>query len=385
MLRWGVAAAAVGLGAVDATETAAKDGEDALDEALQLLQDREPESRQGLSTHAPMVAEALTAMGHGRRAVSWVEKDRGRVLELPKPSRRIDRERWRAELGPRRDAATWEQTVSRWGDWRLFFQEELESAPWQTVLDTWTGRLSKGLSAAATHGIIRTAHAARALARRQTPARRGELARGLAYWAAAYEELPAVPRAASAGTPLGFATADLATALNAVPRFFDVHGQAPTGNIVSGLHAASALRGFESVRDLVSPGSSVADALSGLSLAFTKAYLRHGTKHHAIAFVHAVTGPTALRRLLPHLRPETARAALPYAWQTAAGIYAAYARRGGRESASEPRLSREELAARAIANGDAHAIKFTEVLLAEHRLNPDPAYLLAAEDANQRL
>ena len=55
-------------------------------------------------------------------------------------------------------------------------------------------RLAPGLSAAATHGILRTAHAARALSRRDTPERRGELARGLAYWAVAYEELPARER-----------------------------------------------------------------------------------------------------------------------------------------------------------------------------------------------
>jgi hypothetical protein len=38
-----------------------------------------------------------------------------------------------------------------------------------------------------------------------------------------------------------------------------------------------------------------------------------------------------------------------------------------------------------VENGDEHAIKFTEALLAEHALRPDPAYLAAAEDAVERL
>src|SRR5262245_40551641 len=45
----------------------------ALDEAYQLLQRQEPRCKQGLSTHAPMAAEALCALGHCDRAVRWVE------------------------------------------------------------------------------------------------------------------------------------------------------------------------------------------------------------------------------------------------------------------------------------------------------------------------
>jgi protein-S-isoprenylcysteine O-methyltransferase Ste14 len=38
-----------------------------------------------------------------------------------------------------------------------------------------------------------------------------------------------------------------------------------------------------------------------------------------------------------------------------------------------------------LATKFGHAIKFTEVMLAEHKLNPDPVYLAAAEDAIGRL
>jgi hypothetical protein len=170
-----------------------------------------------------------------------------------------------------------------------------------------------------------------------------------------------------------------------LPLFWEERGQAPAGNIVSGLTQVAGMERFAGALDLVTAPDDLSAALSALSATFARTYLRHGTKHHAIAFVHAVTGPCALRRLLPHVKPATARAALPYAWQTAAAIYSAYARKEEAGPLPEPKLGRAELVARAIENGDEHAIKFTEVLLAEHALRPDPVYLAAAEDAVKRL
>jgi hypothetical protein len=364
-------------------------GDEALDEALRLLHDREPESRHGLSTHAPMVAEALCALGHSEKAVSWVAGYRGPDLRLPTPSRPIDRNDWRSALGVRPGAASWEQSLPRYGDWRDFFAAELEEAPWNEVLDTWTARLAPGLCAAATHGVIRTSHAVRGLAGRVTKARRAELARGLAYWASAYEEMG--PRSAGPAE-----ASDLATALSRLPLYTQEHGGVPAGNIVAGLRAARELPGFVAATsegsEIASAGSGAADvgaALSGLTATFARVYLQHGTtgpRVATIAFVHSVTGPAALRKIAPHVRPETARAALPYAWQAVAGIYAAYARRDNpRREPTGAGHTPPELAERALANGDEHAIKFTEALLAEHALRPDPAYLAAAEDAVQRL
>jgi hypothetical protein len=352
-----------------------------LDDALRLLQDREPESRQGLSTHAPMVAEALCALGRSDQVLIWVERYRGPLLELPRPRQRIVPQDWRAALGARPGAATWEEALGRWADWRELFVEEMKEAPWPQVLDRWTARLAPGLCAAATHGVIRTAHAARGLARRETPERRAELARGLAYWAASYQELPARPTT-------GPRAATYAEALDRVPLFWERKGRVPAGNIVSGLGQAGELPGFEESLDRVAPRADVSEALSALTATSSRAYLRHGTQGRSvatIAFVHAVTGPCALRRLAPHVTPETARAALPYAWQAVAGIYAAYARRENPVPEAEPKTAPGELRARAVANGDEHAIKFTEALLAEHALRPDPAYLAAAEDAVSRL
>jgi hypothetical protein len=350
-----------------------------LDAALRLLHRQEPESRQGLSTHAPMVAEALCALGAFDRVAPWIDGYDRPILRLPAPSAPVDRRNWRAALGPDTKAASWEEANGRWADWKEFFVAELDGNRWEDVLDPWVGRLAPGMSGAATHGVIRTAHAARAMARRETPDRRAELARGLAYWASSYEELPSRP-----GTRARFD--DFAAALAEVPLYWEAFGRRPDGrNIVEALRGVHTLDRFGAVRDLVAGADDPGVALSALTATFARVYLRHGTEHDAIAFVHAVTGPASLRRLAPHLSPGTVRAALPYAWQTAAAVFSAFARTRDFRRAEEARLTRDALAARAVENGDEHAIKFTEVMLAEHQVNPDPIYLAAAEDAVGRL
>ena len=179
-----------------------------------------------------------------------------------------------------------------------------------------------------------------------------------------------------------------AAALARVPLYQDAHAGAPGGNIVNGLRHARKVPRFAEVRDLAASPADPGDlsaALSSLTALFARTYLQHGTRDHAIAFVHAVTAPCALRKIAPHIRPETARAALPYAWQAAAAIYCIYARPGPTPAIAAPTLAPAELVGRAIENGADHAIKFTEALLAENALRPDPAYLAAAQDAVARL
>jgi hypothetical protein len=354
-------------------------GGDALDEAYRILQGQEPKSKQGLSTHAPMVAEALCALGHQERAVSFVENYQAPVLELPAPTSRIDAANWRNALGPKLGIGSWESSNVRWADWKEFFSAELAEKPWREVLDLWVDRLVPGMSGAATHGVIRTAHAVRGLAERESRFRVGELARALAYWASSYEELPARQRT-------GPRLETFASALAEVPLYWEAFGRTPEGrNIVEVLRHVKELARFAEVRDLVAQPPDLSVAISALTATFSRVYLRHGTQHHPIAFVHAVTGPCSLRRIAPHIRPETARRAFPFAWQTAAAIYSAYARSKDKPRAEESKLGRAELVARAIESGEDHAIKFTEVMLAEHSISPDPVYLAATEDAISRL
>ena len=152
-----------------------------LDDALEILALYGIELKNGNSNHAPMVAEALCALGRPDAVMPWIARYRERMLPRPAAGDRIRREDWRAALGER----------GRFTDWSAFFGEELREGPWREVLDRWVERLAPGFCAAATHGVIRVGHSARALAAGETPHRLCELADAFASWAATYQELPA--------------------------------------------------------------------------------------------------------------------------------------------------------------------------------------------------
>src|SRR6266436_1834929 len=151
-----------------------------LDDALELLAPYGIALTNGNSNHAPMVAEALCALGRPDAVMPWIERYRERLVARGPVGERIDAAEWRTALGQR----------DRFAAWSALFAEELREAAWRAVLDRWVARLAPGVSAAATHGAIRVGHAVRALAEGESPQRRSELADALASWAASYSELP---------------------------------------------------------------------------------------------------------------------------------------------------------------------------------------------------
>src|SRR3984893_16672175 len=160
-----------------------------LDDALEILSGYGTELKNGNSSHAPMVAEALCAMGRPDAVMPWIARYRDRMLPRLPARDRISGGDWRSALGER----------SRFTDWAGFFGKELQEAAWTEVLDRWVARLAPGFSAAATHGVIRVGHAVRSLAAATTACRVRELADSLAIWAPTYPALPAnhdTPRAA---------------------------------------------------------------------------------------------------------------------------------------------------------------------------------------------
>jgi hypothetical protein len=150
---------------------------ESLDEALEALAGCDIALKNGNSNHAPMVAEALCAMGRPQAVMPWIARYKERLLPRPAAGDPIRAETWRSALGQR----------ERFADWAEFFGEELRQAPWPEVLDRWMGRLGPGFCAAATHGVIRVGHVVRSLSVRETPLRTGELGDALASWAATYQ------------------------------------------------------------------------------------------------------------------------------------------------------------------------------------------------------
>ena len=352
------AAAATGEVLVQGAVPASTHGAQAMEDALHLLAETGPEYHGGLANHGPMAAEALVTLERFDAVVPWVTRYRKRLDAHPSGSRPI-REDWREALG----------VHGRVADWSAFFQREVEGQPWKAVLATWVPRLSPGMIAAAFHGVIRAAHAARSLAAGETPARRRELGEGLAYWAANYHPLPEARSGARAGRlPSG--------ALGAVPGV-PAADQVTRGNITDRLLPVERFAPFAGAADLADTSGDASAFLSDLTETFAGVFLASVPPGSLITFVHGVTGPSAVRLLLPYLDPAARAAALRYAWQGAAALYSGFS--GKAPSALSGDLpKRDDLIDRAIATGDEHAIKLTEACLREHAVNPKPVYLAAA-------
>jgi hypothetical protein len=322
-----------------------------------------PEFGAGLSNHGPMAVDALVAMGRGDTVERWAEWYASRLDDRPSARDPIDAGGWREALGD----------IRRAGDWSAFFRRELSEQPWRDALQTWAGRLLPGIMAGATHGILRTAHAVRSLEGTETPQRIAELAEGLAYWAARYQELPsAEPAPGSLIVPDALArVAMLDNERRGRFLIFEQVRQLPAGT-------------FAPAINLVDVDKAIEAFVDDITRTFVRQYLGHAG-HAAIAFVHTVTAPSALRILAPLLGEATRRDAMRYTWQACAAIYGAYGRRGEPPAVSGGDVDSEDLIDRAVSARDEHAIKFTEACLREHRRSGDRAFLVAAADACARL
>ncbi|MGO9667413.1 MAG: hypothetical protein ACLPS1_02310 [Streptosporangiaceae bacterium] len=333
---------------------------DVLDEGLARLAVTGPEFRGGLSNHGPMAAEAMIRLGRPEAVEPWLDGYLPLLEEPPRASDRITDQTWPEAMGvPRRVT-----------DWELYLRDQLADEPWQLVLARWWQRLVPGLAAHATHGIIRTSHAARSLAEVQTSERLHELGRGLAYWASGYLELPG-GTGSGGGLTLDAAISQLPVAA----------GPVASGPITARIQAS--LAGEPDFAAAVSALRSPSDVPAGLlelATAFARVFLVYG-RRQPIPFVHAVTAPVAARSVLGLLPGGVAQPSYDALWRTAAALYSAYAA----DSAPEPPLSEPpwpaDLISRAVGTGDEHAIKFTEACLRLYSESADPILLQAAERA----
>ena len=343
---------------------------DVLDEGLSRLAATGPEFRGGLSNHGPMAAEALVRLGRADAVEHWLDGYLKRLEEAPRPGDRVTDATWRDALGK----------LNRVADWEAYLRAQLAEEPWRDVLARWWPRLLPGVAAAATHGIIRTSHAARSLASAGEAGdaeRRAELARALAYWAASYVELPGGAR------PDG--TLSAAAAIRGLPVLDE---PAQDGLITDRLkNGLPRLPGLPGALAALRPPEEVGTGrgLRDLAGEFTRVFLGYG-RGQPIAFLHAVTAPVAAYSVLPLLPPELARPTYDALWQVGAALYAVHAGGVTREPlpAASP-LAPGDLADLAVAGGDEHAIKLTEACLRLHAETPDPVFLHAAARASDLL
>jgi hypothetical protein len=327
-----------------------------LDEALDQLSGCGPQLANGNFNHAPMVAEALCALGRPDSVLPWLERYRPRLLPRPAMGEPIRPAEWRAALGKRESFSAWS----------AFFAGALLASAWPEVLDLWAGRLAPGFSAAATHGPIRVGHAVRALTAGNSPPRLRELADALASWAASYSELPT-----AAGAANGTMAPDAALArVPVIPP--EARG---SGNIAAALGRLGDVPDFASAIGSVDLGGEFDALAARLTELFARVYLANvRDRLTAIVFVHGVTSLAAIGHIAPYVGAATGRSLLRHGWQAGCGLYACF---GGAGFAAEVRPSEvgeQVLIDRAIANGDEHVIKFAEACRHRHALAASPAY-----------
>ncbi|MCC3768935.1 questin oxidase family protein [Streptomyces sp. UNOC14_S4] len=354
---------------------------DAVNDALERMEGLGYERGKGvdLANHGPMGAEALAVLGQGDAVAPWVGRYRRAMEHHEPPAARFaldpaDESSWRPALG----------AFDRAGDWERLFVRELAEAHWREVIARWWPRLLPGLFAGLTHGLIRTAHAVRGLYAAGDAATRlqlDELAKGLAYWAARYAELPGTPRLAG--------PYELPAAVAALPRLpHDETGPGPDA-VRRRLQGLDDTPGYTEALTRLTPHQAPF-LLSEMTVRFADVYLGH-PEVVPVPLVHGVTAPAAVRLVLPHLPEELHAPTVARLWQVQAAFLLAFTVDRRDEDtdvwrAYVPELPPlHELGARAVEHGDEHVIKFTEACLREYALRPDPRYTAAAFAAQQRI
>jgi hypothetical protein len=280
---------------------------DALDDALTVFAATAPTYGQlGLANHGPMAAEALDHLGRATAIEGWVTRYRPRLEDAPPPAGPLADDAWPGALGQ----------GARYPEWLALFERELADRPPAAVVGEWVPRLLPGTVGAATHGLIRTAHALRGLGAADTPPRRLELASALAFWGSSYRELP--------GPPLLIGRQRVPEALAALPYLpEDVPRQLLISDMVA--QVTDIADEFEQGVSSLAGGADPTELLDQMAAGGALAYLRNADGGGLIGLLHSVTSPLACELLLPWLEPGDHDAALGYAWQAVAALLVAYA------------------------------------------------------------
>jgi hypothetical protein len=316
-----------------------------LDEALAQLQGFSPEYSRELSDHAPMVLEALDRL------------DRSDLIE---PYLRETLPHRRAARDERAPALDGYEALARG------LHEELTQKGATVALGGWVARLAPGLSGAAFHGALRVAHAVRGLERKDTPARRVELCRAVAYGLVRSATLPTL---AVKDTParqrhtLAEALAEIEPSPEAL---------APRAGLISTALAERAARhptlaqraaGIELSED----SEAAADELLTCALAlFTRSeHLPSAT----FTLLHAVTGMEAVGTLVRAVPEQGATLVLHAAHALLAMRVAFVGRVNDVDAAPPPRESFAALSQRALESLDDHACKLAAALTASPTLD----------------
>jgi hypothetical protein len=283
------------------------DASSTLDEAFDRMAGSDFELPNGFVNHGPMACEALAALGRHDELEGWSRWFTQVVGEgpTPTPPRGPDSFAWADALGDYR----------RLPEWIGYFERVIADDGWASVVALWIPRLTPGMAAVLFHGVIRTAHAVRAIDGSETPSRGSELARSLGYWAARFQPGPP-PEDAGRESAVGSALVEAAA-----------HGA------------------------------------------------RHYVMHPSIFNLHGVTGAMAVDLLAPHIAPEAAARALGQIRADHGVLYGDPAP----VTPTGPSVAWDEGVTRRVADSrDAHQVKLVEACRRGFDATGDAAFSAAA-------
>jgi hypothetical protein len=341
--------------------TAFNGGVATMDTILELLAGTAPEFAGGMTNHGPMAAEALWHLGKQEEALRWTAQYVNRLEPHRANDLKFAEADWREYLGRQNFYDAWRQLIER----------DISNMGWRGAVRKWLPRLLPGMVSAAAHGVLRTAHAVRSLESEETRLSRGELASGIGYWASTFQSLP------SASTNKSRARASRAIAN---VKFYPYSEKQEFAQISDGIKLLDGQSDFAEVIDLLDTDLEFEACLNDLLDTFTLCYLANSSSS-LIAAVHEVTGMATLQVLSPYLEVESRTQALRYAWQASSALHVMFDTEVPKDMPQSPVPGRDELIERAIASGDEHAIKLTEVCLRDPQSSRANLYHYAALDA----
>lgn len=254
--------------------------------------DRGSLTSEGFSNHLPMVLGALLALGATTGQLDAFA--RGYAPCLPQASGAADE----AGFVDFHAAQTALRQASRLGLERrylIYFDAQLAQHGLQEVLRVWLPQLWSGAAAAAFHGLIRTAYGAQF-------ANHGEVASGLAVWAAAYMEITA-PAEADGAAKLALPADQAVQALLAHAGLAQTHWSKPL--IASRMREVATHAAFAHAVGAIKLAKGVNIAELATACAWQYAGGLSFTAMHCVTALHAVlmladaAPPDALQTLWP--------------------------------------------------------------------------------------
>ncbi len=304
--------------------------------------------RGGLASHHPMAIAALDAMGASEADMDRFEA--GYLSQLEPLQRAVVP----IQAG---DEAAHLGSPRAFPEWVVYFDAAIAQDGLEPVLRRWVDRFTPAIAAGAFHGAIRTAFAIESGAH-------GELAHALAYWAAAYQSLPATPEPAGSLSP-----GEVLARLSRDPAH--ARRRPPGNGIIQRAVAAARAPGFAAHVASLDPEQLALDAIARAGL---RAYAASGD----FTLLHCVTGAHAFRVLGPYASDSGAVLADLWAAVLAAYLGAGAPAAEGWGLEGDDTLDWPAIHARAVKRDDEHDIKLAYSCWREWQHRGDDLYRRAA-------